>query len=173
MSVAFRDARPVDAPILADLGRRTFIETFGHLYSREDLDTFLLNHAEERWRATLADPEIQVRLAEEGGAAAGYATLAPRALPVEPEGSALELRQLYILSPWHGRGIAPVLMDWILAQARARGAEELYLSVWTDNARAKSFYRRYGFTYVAPYAFMVGDQADEDEIWRLKLGEAE
>ena len=54
-------------------------------------------------------------------------------------------------------------------EARRRGAEELYLSVFTENHRAKAFYRRYGFAYVGPYKFMVGEQADEDEIWKLDL----
>ena len=81
----------------------------------------------------------------------------------------MELRQFYVLKPWQGAGIAPKLMDWVLAQAEARGATEICLSVWSENERAKRFYARKGFTYVGPYKFMVGEQADEDEIWRLKL----
>ena len=171
--IEYRHALPSDAAVLVRLGSETFVETFGHLYRPEDLAAFLESHREERWRETLAQPEVEVRLAEEDDRAFGYATLAPRALPVEPSGPALELRQLYILKGWHGRGAAQALMAWVLERARARRAEELYLSVWTGNARAKAFYRRYGFAYVAPYAFMVGEQADEDEIWRLDLRQAQ
>jgi len=60
-------------------------------------------------------------------------------------------------------------MDWTFDLARARGARELYLTVFTDNHRAKAFYARYGFEAIGPYAFMVGNQADEDIIMRLKL----
>jgi ribosomal protein S18 acetylase RimI-like enzyme len=60
-------------------------------------------------------------------------------------------------------------MQWGLDTARARGAEELYLTVYTDNHRARRFYERYGFEYVAPYKFMVGNHPDEDIIMRLKL----
>jgi len=95
----------------------------------------------------------------------------PVRLPVELGGAAAELRQFYILKPWHGRGIAAELMAWVLDEARRRGAEELYLSVYVDNHRARRFYDRYGFEFVAPYAFMVGEQADEDLIMRLKLKE--
>ena len=37
MTVDFRNAAPSDAEALAKLGRRSFVETFGHLYSPEDL----------------------------------------------------------------------------------------------------------------------------------------
>jgi GNAT superfamily N-acetyltransferase len=68
-----------------------------------------------------------------------------------------------------GGGVARALMDWVLAEARGRGAEELYLSVFTENHRAKSFYARYGFEAIGPYVFMVGNQADEDVLMRAKL----
>ena len=171
--IAYRDATPADAPVLEDVFRRAFIETFGHLYRPENLDSFLDRMTEEAWRGELADSAIFIRLAEAEGEAAGFAKLGPLGLPVEPRGRALELKQLYLLSEWHGQGIARVLMDWVLDRARFQGADALYLSVWTENFRARAFYARYGFTFVAPYAFMVGDQADEDEIWRLDLKERE
>ena len=167
----FRNAVADDAPILADLGRRTFVETFGHLYRAEDLAAFLLNHSEEKWAQDLADPTLAIRLVEQGGKAAAYAKVGPLSLPAEPRGRAVELRQFYILKPWHGAGLATELMDWVLGEAARREADELYLSVYVDNHRARRFYDRYGFTFVAPYAFMVGEQADEDLIMRLDLKE--
>ena len=167
--IAYRDVTAADAAALADLHRRSFIETFGHLYRPEDLEAFLLRLNEEGFREELLDGEHQVRFAEADGEPVAFVKLGPITLPVEPARPALEFRQLYVLGPWQGSGIAAVLADWALAQARARGAEELYLSVWAENARAKAFYRRYGFAYVAPYKFMVGEQADEDEIWKLDL----
>ena len=58
------------------------------------------------------------------------------------------------------------LMDWAMEEARVRGAREMFLTVYTDNHRARRFYERYGFTEVGPYHFMVGEQADEDIIMR-------
>jgi ribosomal protein S18 acetylase RimI-like enzyme len=165
----FRRATADDAATLSDLGRRTFIETFGHLYRPEDLASFLRNHDEAKWVADLVDPALSVQLVEEDGVAAGYAKVGPLSLPVETTRPASELRQFYILKPYQGAGLAPPMMDWVLGEARARGAEALYLSVYTENHRARRFYDRYGFEFVAPYAFMVGEQADEDMIMRLDL----
>ena len=166
---AFRDAGPEDAATMAALGRRTFTETFGHLYTAENLAAFLVNHSEARWRGELGDARFAVRLAEVDGVAVGYAKLGPPSLPFEPDGPAIELRQCYVLKPWQGAGIAAELMDWALGEARRRGAAELYLSVFTDNPRARRFYERFGFEAVGRYDFMVGSHADEDIVMRLKL----
>lgn len=169
--ITYRDAAPDDAALMVALGRRTFTETFGHLYTPENLAAFLTSHNHESWRAELSDPAFAVRIAEAEGEPIAYAKLGPPSLPFEPQGRAIELRQFYVLTPWHGQGVARALMDWTLAEARRRSAEEMYLSVFVDNHRARRFYERYGFSFVAPYVFMVGSHEDEDHILRLDLKE--
>ena len=173
MTLVYRDARPDDAAALAALGRRTFTETFGHLYKPEDLAAFLLTHNTQGWARELADPAFAIRLGEAEGGPVAYAKLGPPSLPFEPRGRPIELRQFYVLQPWQGAGVAALLMDWAIAEASDRGADELYLSVFTDNHRARRFYDRYGFTFVQTYDFMVGTHADQDHILRLDLKEAE
>ena len=169
MTIAYRDATPDDSARLAQLFSDIFTDTFGDLYDPADLAAFLSAHRAPHWADQLRDPAFAVRLAEAAGSAAGYAKLGPLRLPVEPALPAVELRQLYVGKPWRGAGIAAALMDWTIAEARARGAGELYLSVFTQNPRAQRFYRRYAFEEVGPYQFMVGNQADEDVIMRLAL----
>lgn len=167
--IHFRDATPEDAPALARLGARSFFETFGHLYDPADLALFLQSHAVSEWVKQLADPEFAVRVGEADGQLAAYAKVGPPSLPFEPRGHSTEIRQFYILKPWHGTGASKTLMEWALAEARKRGAEHLYLSVFTDNHRARRFYARYGFVEEGPYKFMVGNHADEDIVMRLDL----
>lgn len=167
--ISFRDACPSDAAIVAALGRETFVETFGHLYTPENLAAFLVNHSQENWRAELSDARFAVRLGEAEGRAVAYAKLGPPSLPFEAKGPTIELRQFYVLKPWQGMGAAAELMEWALAEARERGAEEMYLSVFVDNPRARRFYERYGFECVGKYHFMVGTHADDDLIMRLSL----
>jgi GNAT superfamily N-acetyltransferase len=167
--IAYRDAALADAAALATLGADSFVETFGHLYTPADLALFLENHTVASWSAELADPAFTVRIAEEGGAMIGDAKLGPAHLPFTPASAAIELRQFYVLGPWHGKGVAAQLMEWVIAAARDRHAGELFLSVFTDNHRARRFYARYGFEPVGTYAFMVGTHADEDIVMRLAL----
>ena len=74
-----------------------------------------------------------------------------------------------MLKSHHGSGLAAALTDWAIAEAKHQVAEELSLTVYTDNHRAKRFYERYGFEAIGRYDFMVGEQADEDIIMRKAL----
>ena len=167
--IAHRDATPQDSALMATLGAQTFTETFGHLYSPENLAAFLVNHEPDKWRAELSDPAYAVRIAQDGATPAGYCKVGPPSLPFEVTAPTLELRQLYVLKPWHGAGVAALFMDWALDQARRRGAEQMFLSVFIDNHRARRFYARYGFEQVGRYDFMVGSHVDHDLILRLRL----
>jgi len=167
--ITYRNAGADDAALMSRLGAGTFVETFGHLYTPENLAAFLVTHEEDKWREQLLDPAFAVCIAEDGAAAAGFAKIGPPSLPFEVTGPTIELRQLYVLRPWHGAGVGRALMDWALGQARARGAEQMFLSVFVDNHRAQRFYARYGFEQVGTYDFMVGSHADLDLIMRLRL----
>jgi GNAT superfamily N-acetyltransferase len=169
MTVSYRDGGEADTAAIDRVFRTSFCETFAHLYKARDLDAFLNQFTTEAWRSEIADARYSFRLAEVDGETIGFVKLGPLVLPVEAEAKAIELRQIYILKDFHGTGIARVLMDWALDQARLRGAEEMYLTVYTDNHRAQRVYERYGFEAIGTYAFMVGEQADEDLIMRLRL----
>ena len=169
MTATTRDVRADDLPAIDRLYRTCFIDTFGPLYSPQDLAMFLAQFTPEAWAAEYADPRYAFRLAERDGAPAGYAKLGPVKLPVDPAGEGAELHQLYLLGSAHGSGLGAELMDWVIDTVCQRGAGELFLSVFTENHRAQRFYRRYGFELVGPYHFMVGTQADEDVIMRLTL----
>jgi ribosomal protein S18 acetylase RimI-like enzyme len=169
VTVAYRIATPVDAGALAELGAQTFTDTFGHLYQQDDLEIFLQNHSTANWEKELRDPAFEVRVAERDGQLVGYVKLGPPHLPFEPRGEAAELRQLYVLEEMKGQGIAQELIQWAIERARDLGADYLYLSVFTENHRARRFYEKYDFEPEGTYAFMVGSHADEDIVMRLKL----
>jgi len=169
MTINYRDGRPEDGAALDRLFDTVFCETFGHLYRAEDLKTFLTSYGLSDWEGDLADPAFAFRVAEADGEVAGYVKLGPLEIPVETSRPALLLDQIYVDKQHHGAGIASALMDWAFHEARDRGAEELYLTVFIDNHRARRFYDRYGFEAVGRYDFMVGEQADHDVIMRKTL----
>jgi len=167
--ISYRDAAPGDAAALSRLGAQTFTDTFGHLYAPDDLALFLENHSEAKWRDDLASTELAVRLAEAEGQAIAYAKVGPPTLPFEVTRPTAELRQFYVLEPWQGAGVAQALMTWVEEEARRRAAEQIVLSVFIDNHRARRFYERYGFVIIGQYHFMVGTHADDDLIMRRVL----
>src|SRR5215213_5546894 len=74
--LTIRRAGPGDAGLLAELGARTFSETFAADNSPEDIAAYLAASFGRAQQADeLADPASTFFIAEAGGRAAGYAKL--------------------------------------------------------------------------------------------------
>jgi GNAT superfamily N-acetyltransferase len=166
MTISYRSCGREDAKAIDTLFRKSFNDTFAHLYRSEDLEAFLGKFALEAWEKELGDERYAFEVAESDGVPVGFVKLGPPELPVERCGPAVEIRQFYLLHEARGTGIAHALMEWAKEEARVRGACEIFLTVYTDNHRARRFYQRCGFEEVGSYTFMVGEQPDEDVIMR-------
>lgn len=164
-----RDATTADLAAIDALYRESFVATFGHLYSAEDLATFLAGFTLDSWGREFDTPGYAFRVVEDEQGIAAFAKVSDLQLPAIPDGPAIELRQLYALERAKGSGAAQALMDWVFATARARGAREVWLSVYIDNHRAQRFYARHGFEDRGRHAFMVGKHEDQDRLMRAKL----
>lgn len=171
MTTLTRDVTPDDLPKVDHIFRTSFTDAFAHLYSAENLGSFLAQFTPEAWLSEFTDPRFAFRIAEIDGTPVGFVKIGPMHLPVEREGKvgARELYQFYLLDVARGSGIADDLMRWAIDKARALGGTELFLGVFIYNDRARRFYARHGFEYVGPSTFMVGDQADEDVIMSRRL----
>lgn len=167
-----RPARPEDVPALARLGRESFVAKFAHLYRPEDLAEFLeATHSEAAVAAELADPQRLYCLIERDGALIAYAKLSLACGWPEYArgGNAIEIKQFYTAPGLSGQGIGARLMDWALGEARSRGADEIQLSVWSENYGAQKFYARYGFEKIADITFRVGEQLDQEFLFALMI----
>lgn len=175
MSFALRRARPADAPAINRLFHGSFTATFGHLYPAEDLAAFLALCTVERFAAELADPGFAAMLGEaEDGRLLGYVTIGPQDLPV-PQSSRrwIVLRQLYLEEEAMGTGLADALLASALDEARRRGFDDILLTVYIDNHRARRLYERWGFREIGRYPFRVGSRIDDDRILARPLADAD
>jgi GNAT superfamily N-acetyltransferase len=157
---------------LVPVARRIFTETFASFYDPVQFEAFCGQAfaISGRMGRDLASADVRWRVAVVDGEPIGYAKLIPlRAPATDPAPGSRELQQLYVLSPWHGSGVAEALMQWAVATARQDGARQLYLTVFDHNERAKRFYTRHGFVDVGHYPYRIGDRVDEDRIWRKSL----
>ena len=166
--VIIRRAGPDDIQTLAEVGRATFTETFGHLYPPEDLTRFL-NEAYGRpyLAAALGDPSRALWLVEKEVVPVGHALAGPCDLP-HPEVSqrSREVKRLYLTRTVQGGGLGARLFEEVLAWLERDGPQDLWLGVWSDNHGAQRFYRRYGFEPVGEYGFPVGATVDREFIFR-------
>lgn len=170
--VLIRRAGPEDADVLAELARRTFVETFvegfAMGYPPEDLQGFLeSDYSPEAFAAVLTLPGAGGWLAEAGGRALAYATVGPNGLP-HPEGTAAdgELYRLYVAREAQGLGLGGRLLDTALAWLERDGPRRLWIGVWSGNLKAQRLYAAYGFHKDGEYLFPVGRVRDREFILR-------
>ncbi|WP_243301413.1 GNAT family N-acetyltransferase [Geothrix oryzisoli] len=163
---SIRPATSADAAIVADLGARTFRETFEQHVSGPDLEAFLAAaYGEAIQRAGLADPARPARILEVEGVPTGFLQLRlGHREPGVPGERPVELQRIYVLRTAQGGGRGAALMAEALEMARAWGADVLWLGVWENNLKALAFYARSGFREVGDHIFQVGDQVDRDLI---------
>lgn len=165
-AAAFRRARADEATALSKVARETFVEKFGHLYRRRDLDAFLdKSHAPEVYARLLADPDHALWVVEApDGGLDGYLVTGPCDLPApgrkDPSG---ELMRFYVRAARQGRGLGHAMLGAALDWLEAR-YQHIYLSVYSENDGAQRLYRRYGFDKICDYFYMVGEQADPEWI---------
>jgi diamine N-acetyltransferase len=171
METRLRSPTPADVPALAAIGRETFIDTFGHLYSEADLSAYLSQtHTVASVTEALATQGVSYQLAEVDDALVGYARVAPLGIPFQQPGrSAMELTNLYVVKTYLGTGIAHALMAWAMDQFAKANVDDVFLSVFSENKRAQAFYAKYGFTWHADYFFMVGNHRDEEFVFHKAL----
>lgn len=167
-AASFRSATPADAQALSEVGRGTFIEAFGHLYSPADLEAFLFNaHSVEAWRRALEDDHNVVVVAESAAGTVGYGVGGRCKLPVQNiEARAGEIKRLYVLAAAHGQKLGTRMLDMLLAELERREHDPLYVGVWSENLGAQRLYMRYGFVKVDEYDFPVGQKMDREFILR-------
>jgi GNAT superfamily N-acetyltransferase len=110
------------------------VTAFSHVFP-QDRYPFPSDDIRELWRETLADPAVEVFLAEIGDDAAG-------SVSVDDE----FLRTLYVRPEHQGGGVGSALHDFALVRLAARGCRTARLWTLEENWDARRFYERRGWT---------------------------
>lgn len=167
-----RQPTPDDAPALAEVSRATFVDTFAHLYSAENLNMFLEEvYSVEAVASDIANPDRLLRVVERDGVMIAYCKIGLTYGFEHDVGDrkVMELKQLYLRAEAQGTGIAQELMQWAFDEARTRGFDAIALTVWSENYKAQRFYEKHGFAKWADTYFMVGNHRDDEYIYGLDL----
>lgn len=96
----------------------------------------------------------------------GYAGLAVA-------GAQGDIQTIAVIPEMRGHGLGRVLMQQLLAEARQRGAAEVFLEVRADNPAAGGLYERLGFEAIAVRPRYYQPDDVDAIVMRLELGEPE
>lgn len=165
-AVVTRRATVADAAALAEMGARTFADTFAADNRPEDMAAHLAaTFSVARQSAELDDPAYVTLFAEIDGATAGFAQVRRHPAPTCVTGPApIEVHRFYVERAWHGRGVAAALMAECLAVVREMHGGTAWLSVWERNPRAIAFYAKQGFVQAGTTEFWVGPDCQTDYV---------
>jgi ribosomal protein S18 acetylase RimI-like enzyme len=147
-SIAVRRARAEDEAALRGLWRE-----LDALHARLQPGFFRAGaRAPASLAAVLADPSRALLVADADGVVAGALEVRLYDTPRHPQ--QLPRRRAYVedlavIAARRRRGIGRALMEAAAEWARARGAEELLLTVWAGNRAAAAFYERLGYRAVS------------------------
>lgn len=172
-NLIIRHARLRDAGLLAEIGARTFSDTFAADNTPEDMAAYLASAFNPGQQAAeLADPQCLFQIAESGGVAVGYAMLrSGNVLDNVTDDNPIELVRLYVSRESLGSGVGAALMQACIAEAKQRGYRMLWLGVWEHNHRAQAFYRKWNFHDVGTHVFQLGDDPQTDILMQRSISE--
>lgn len=172
MEIIIRRVTIADVAALSQIARQTFFDTFTGTCTPADMESFLdAYYNEDQMRKELKDEETYCFFAEIDGVPAAYLYFKEdyTNFPTEKKWKALELKRIYVLKEYHGKGIAQKLMDYILKAAAEKKYEMIWLGVWEHNLRAQKFYEKYGFINSGyTHDFPIGNTPQTD-IWLWKI----
>lgn len=170
-NLTIRRGKVDDAALLADLGTRTFSDTFAADNTPEDMTAYLASaFSPEQQADELADPTSLFLIAESDGKPVGYAMLRSGNVLDEVTGEKpIELVRLYVSRESLGSGVGAALMQSCINEASQQGHETLWLGVWEHNHRAQEFYRRWNFEEIGTHVFQLGDDPQTDLLMQRSI----
>jgi [ribosomal protein S18]-alanine N-acetyltransferase len=136
------------------------------------LELELALFGEEAWSRQMLVGELgqqpasrYYQVAESDGKIVGYAGLLAA-------GGQADVLTIAVAAARWGQGIGSRLLDRLLAEARSRGATEVFLEVRADNSRAQRLYQWRGFTEVGIRRGYYQPSGTDAIVMRLNLGES-
>ena len=169
--IAIRTATETDNVLLAELGRRTFFDTFAKDNTPENTAAYLAaSFSPEIQAGKLADAATIFLIAEIDGAPAGYAQLKLGARLPEISGErTIEIERIYSEHAWIGHGVGAALMSACIELAAQKCCDTIWLGVWDQNPRAIAFYTKWGFKMTGSHVFMLGSEVQNDYLMQRNV----
>ncbi|MFN5416806.1 MAG: GNAT family N-acetyltransferase [Flavobacteriia bacterium] len=170
-SIQIEKVNPSHLISLQQIGRKTFLETFGNANSEEDMQNYLEEgFSKEKLTSELENKDIEFYFAILNSEIIGYLKINFAQAQTEiKDKNALEIERIYVLQEFHGNQVGQVLFEKALEVAKDKKLSYIWLGVWEENLRAIQFYQKNGFVAFDKHIFKLGEDLQTDVMMRLKL----
>lgn len=159
-----------DAGLLAELGSRTFSDTFAAFNSQDDIEDYIRKTYDPmKIQKELTERTISYMIAYLDDVAAGFAKLNHKRNPDGGTDNCAEIEKIFILNNLIGKKVGKALMLRLIDQARQCNYDYLWLGVWEKNERAIAFYKKFGFEIFGRHDFWLGKDKQNDLLMKRNL----
>ncbi len=156
------------APLIASIGRSSFTDKFSQYNSLNDVNDYTAKYFNDHIISDeIESPDSKFFLGTISGIGAGFLKLRRNNFKYIAEKDSIELQRIYVLSNYHGSGLAHVLMKKAFGYCIENGFKTLWLGTWENNARAVAFYKKFGFIEFGEHIFNIGAASQRDILMRL------
>jgi ribosomal protein S18 acetylase RimI-like enzyme len=160
-----------DLEALQFICKKTFIQTFADLNTPENIENYLQeNFSESQLISEINNPNSHFYLAFSETEPAGYLKINFKDAQTEKtDDTSLEIQRIYVSQAFHGKKMGQLLLDKVIAIAKEKAVDYIWLGVWEENHRAIQFYTKNGFEVFDKHIFVLGDDEQTDLLMRLQL----
>jgi diamine N-acetyltransferase len=169
--ILYRPAEADDALCLGVLATQVFLDTYAPLGIRAAIARQVLAHCSvAAYESLLANPGVTILVAECDAHLVGFSQVNDGARhDLVPEAATSELKRLYVQEGFTGRGIGRDLLRHAEKAAAARGADTLWLTAYTGNARALQFYPRRGYEDLGAVVFSFEGEDHPNRLYAKRI----
>lgn len=160
-----------DVPVLQELSRQTFFDTFAWANTPANMQYFLDTHFDkEKLSKEISNPHSEFYFAMVDGKAIGYLKMNYGPAQTElREDKGVEIERIYVLQEFQGQKIGKLLFEKAVQLAKERNAAYVWLGVWEKNLKAIAFYEKQGFVSFDKHTFHFGDEKQTDLMMKFEL----
>ncbi|MCR4329062.1 MAG: GNAT family N-acetyltransferase [Candidatus Roizmanbacteria bacterium] len=143
-----------DIPSLTSLAQKTYINTFAHTMTKDELQDALNSRSESYFRSIMNKDTVLVALDRD--TLVGFIQFGKVDYDsVKATDKNIKLDKIYVDGKYQGKGIGKKLMEAMLKHKRLATINHIYLDVFAENEKATRLYEQYGFRVVGKTPFKI------------------
>jgi len=156
---SIRPAKIEDAPLLAEMGKLSFLESHGHSASKEDMDQYVSEkYTEDVFINELKEEQNIYHIIYAENKPAGYSKILLNASHQNVEAlNVTKLERFYLLKEFYGMKLGQELFHYNISLSKTNNQTGMWLFVWKENTRAIKFYRSAGFEIIGSHDFKISE----------------
>ncbi|WP_461452698.1 GNAT family N-acetyltransferase [Mucilaginibacter sp.] len=160
-----------DLDKLISFSRKTFLDSFSHLNSPEDIALYSKKAFDNsKMLAELNNPNSAFYCALWDDELAGYIKINFAGAQTDlNDATTLELERIYVSVDHQGKRIGKELLNFAISIARKDNLKQLWLGVWEHNHKAITFYEKNGLEPFGSHDFMLGNDKQTDILMRKSI----